>query len=74
VADSRALIQRFSNGQLEEVHVAARARLGVIYFDDVEDGFDFSPIDAADKLVNPGAANRSLSEAVERFLVPLTWG
>ena len=40
------------------------------YFDDVEYGFNFSPIDHSGKILHPGGSQMNLADAVSTWLVP----
>lgn len=53
---STAKIRRSEQYGDEEVFVVAKSPKGVIYFDDVEWGFNFSPIDMRGHILQRGAS------------------
>ena len=59
-----ALIRRSASAGVEAVFVVARCPGGVLYFDDVEYGFNVSPIDERNSITQPGGSQFTLSEAV----------
>lgn len=67
---STAKIRRSEQYDDEEVFVVAKSPKGVIYFDDVEWGFNFSPIDSRGHILEHGASQMNLADAVESWLVP----
>jgi len=54
----------------ESVFVVARTENGVLYFDDVEHGFNVAFVDASDRILKPGGSQYRLSEAVQTWLMP----
>jgi hypothetical protein len=64
VSPWRAIIRRSEQAGDEHVFVVAQANNGVLYFDDVEYGFNISDIDDAGRLTTPGGSNYTLKEAV----------
>ena len=56
----------------ELVFVVARNANGVMYFDDVEWGFNVSMVDESDCILNPGGNQYTLSEAVQAWLMSKT--
>lgn len=67
----RATIRRSAEAGDESVFVVAKTKYGVLYYDDVENGFNFSPVDADDRLLRPGGSQMDLSDAVRSWLRPL---
>lgn len=65
-----ALIRRSEVAGDEEVFVIADSPKGAVYFDDVEYGFNFSPIGKNGRILEPGGSQASLTDAVERWLLP----
>ncbi|MGE3164699.1 MAG: hypothetical protein AB7O52_07325 [Planctomycetota bacterium] len=64
-----ARIVRSEQGGEEEVFVVARCPGGVLYFDDVECGFNVGSVDTQDLIVDPGGSQFTLTEAVECWLI-----
>ncbi len=60
----KALIRRSQEAGDEEVFVVAQAEDGVLYFDDVEYGFNISGIDNTGRILMPGGSQNTLKEAV----------
>ena len=50
----------------ETVFVVAQKEDGVIYFDDVENGFNISIVDSTRRILNPGGSQDTLKELVEK--------
>jgi hypothetical protein len=46
------------------VLVVAQANDGVLYFDDVEFGFNISPVDQSGRILTPGGSQNTLKAAV----------
>jgi hypothetical protein len=65
-----ALIRRSKMAGDEKVFVIANSPKGAIYFDDVEYGFNFSPIGEDGRILEPGGSQASLADAVEQWLLP----
>jgi hypothetical protein len=55
------------SGTDEQVYVVAQKGGGVLYFDDVEYGFNISTVDSDGRLSHPGGGQWSLGEAVSRW-------
>ena len=70
VPRSTATIRRTEIAGDEKVFVIAVTPKGVLYFDDVEYGFNLSPIDDANRLTDPGGNQCDLAEAISKWLVP----
>ncbi len=51
----------------ETVFVLARYANWVVYYDDVEDGFDLSAVDGDGRIERSGAGNMDLGEAVRKL-------
>ena len=66
---SRAVIRRSVSAGDEEVFVVARCERGVLYFDDVEYGFNISTTDENGVILQPGGSQYSLAEAVCAWLM-----
>jgi hypothetical protein len=67
----KAVIRRSEEAGDERVFVVAQAEDGVLYFDDVEYGFNISGIDNTGRILTPGGSQNTLKEAVtEWFKVP----
>ena len=64
----KATIKRSAQAGDENVFVVARAGDGVLYFDDVEYGFNISRIDSNGKILNRGGSQNTLKEAVQQWL------
>jgi hypothetical protein len=63
----KAKIRRSESMGDESVIVVAQSGNGVLYFDDVEYGFNISTIDASGKILTPGGSQNTLKEAVEQW-------
>jgi hypothetical protein len=61
----KATIRRSEMYGDETVFVVAQKEDGVIYFDDVENGFNISIVDSARRILNPGGSQDTLEELVE---------
>jgi hypothetical protein len=68
VAFWKAIIRRSEMMGDETVFVVARKDDGVLYFDDVEYGFNISIIDKAGRILEPGGSQNTLKEAVNEWL------
>jgi hypothetical protein len=64
----KATIQRSEQAGDEQVFVVAQASGGVLYFDDVEYGFNISEIDRSGRILTPGGSQRTLRDAVDAWL------
>jgi hypothetical protein len=62
-----ATIRRSERTGDEHVFVVAQANRGVLYFDDVEYGFNISDVDDLGRILSPGGSQYTLSEAVSRW-------
>jgi len=51
----------------ETVFVVAQKDDGVLYFDDVEYGFNISIVDTMDRILEPGGSQYTLKEAVDEW-------
>jgi hypothetical protein len=60
----KAMIRRSQEAGEEEVFVIAQTEEGVLYFDDVEYGFNISGIDNKGRILTPGGSQNTLKEAV----------
>ena len=63
VGTCRATVRRSTESGDETVFVVAKEQDGVLYFDDVEYGFNISTVDASGRILAPGGQN-TLKEAV----------
>ena len=70
VTPRKAMIRRSSQAADEFVFVVAQASDGVLYFDDVEYGFNISTVDESGKVLVPGGSQYTLKEAVIQWMVP----
>ena len=61
----RAPIMR--NGRMEHVFVVARRGNEVMYFEDVEDGFNFSPLSAEGHILEHWCNQHELKYALQRW-------
>ncbi len=64
----KALIRRSDMYGDEAVFVVCQKNDGVLYFDDVEYGFNISTIDSEGRILQPGGSTYTLKEAVEHWL------
>ena len=60
----KATIRRSEMYGDEHVNVVAQNENGVLYFDDVEYGFDLSTVDNEGVILTPGGSQASLKEAI----------
>ncbi len=67
VRGETATIHRSAMYGDEPVFVVARSANWVVYYDDVEEGFDLSTIDCDGRIERPGAGNMDLGEAVTKL-------
>ena len=65
-----AILRRTSTSGDENVFVVASTNDGVLYFDDVENGFNFSPLDKDGRVREPGGSQMNLADALHTWLVP----
>jgi hypothetical protein len=63
----KATIRRTEEAGDESVFVVAQLKDWVLYYDDVEDGFEFSDIDNTGRILSPRCSQNTLKEAVERW-------
>lgn len=66
---STCRIKRSEDSGFEDVFDVARNERGVMYFDDVEFGFNVSPTDENNVITNPGASQFDLSDAIRAWLI-----
>jgi hypothetical protein len=67
VSPWKAIIRRTEQAGDEHVFVVAQTTGGVLYYDDVENGFNVSCIDNSGRLTTPGCSQYTLQEAVNRW-------
>ena len=67
VAPWKAVIRRSEVAGDEQVFVVSQKGNGVLYFDDVEYGFNISLIDEAGRITMPEGSQYTLKEAVVRW-------
>lgn len=60
----KAVLRRSEDMGDELVHVVARIENDVLYFDDVEYGFNWSEIDGTGRILKPGGSQNSLQGAL----------
>ncbi len=60
----KAVIRRSEQAGDEHVFVVAQAVGGVLYFDDVEYGFNISGVDDSGRIITPGGSQSTLKDAV----------
>ena len=60
----KAIIVRSEQYGIEHVYVVAQYKNGVLYFDDVEYGFNISTIDEKGRILIPGGSQATLKEAI----------
>lgn len=63
----KAIIRRSEMMGDETVFVVAKKDDGVLYFDDVEYGFNISIIDKAGRILEPGGSQNTLKEAINEW-------
>ncbi|WP_437777137.1 hypothetical protein [Sorangium sp. So ce1097] len=61
----KATIRRSDMAGDEAVYVVAQSGDGVLYFDDVEYGFNIATIDRDGRILTPGGSQSTLGEAVD---------
>lgn len=66
---TKATIRRSNSAGDEKVFMVARNDDGVLYFDDVEYGFNISTVDENNVILQPGGSQFSLAEAVSVWLM-----
>ena len=64
IAPRKAVIRRSEQAGDESVFVVAQAEDGVLYFDDVEYGFNISSTDDDGRILTPGGSQNTLKDAV----------
>jgi hypothetical protein len=67
VSPWKAIIRRSEQAGDEHVFVVSQTTGGVLFFDDVEWGFNISCIDDTGRLTTPGCSQYTLREAVNRW-------
>ncbi|HEU6441341.1 MAG TPA: hypothetical protein VFF38_03185 [Microvirga sp.] len=60
----RASIKRSEEMGDEHVFVVAQKQNGILYYDDVEDGFNISTVDENGRILTPGGSQATLEEAI----------
>jgi len=65
-----AVIRRSAAAGDETVFYVAMTLDGILYFDDVEYGFNFSPLDSSGMILQPGGSQMNLADGVRTWLVP----
>ncbi len=73
VSPWKALIRRSEEAGDEQVLVVAQTKDGVLYFDDVEYGFNISGIDENRRVTTPGGSQNTLKEAVIEWFKVEEW-
>src|SRR5687767_7025903 len=63
----KARVRRSESMGDETVFVVAQTSDGVLYFDDVEYGFNISTTDSAGRILTPGGSQNTLKEAVDEW-------
>ena len=63
----KATIRRSEIYGDESVFVVAQKDDGVLYFDDVEYGFNISIVDTTGKILQPGGSQNTLKEAMDEW-------
>lgn len=63
----KATIRRSEMYGDETVFVVCRKDDGVLYFDDVEYGFNISIVDTTDRILEPGGSQNTLKEAINQW-------
>jgi hypothetical protein len=63
-----ATIKRSHSPKDEMVFVVAQKEDGVLYYDDVEYGFNISFIDSTGRILTPGGSQNTLKEAVHQWI------
>jgi hypothetical protein len=66
----KAVIRRSPEAGDEKVFVVAQTGDGVLYFDDVEYGFNISTIDNTGRILTPGGSQNTLKGAVIKCFKP----
>ena len=64
-----AWINRSDECGWERVYVVAKSGEGVLYFDDVEYGFNISQVNEDGRIVSPGGSQYSLAEATQAWML-----
>lgn len=63
----KATIRRSETAGDELVFVVAQSGDGILYFDDVEHGFNISTVDEEGRVLHPGGSQATLSEAIDEW-------
>jgi hypothetical protein len=66
----KAVIRRSERAGDEPVLVVAQSNDGVLYFEDVEHGFNISPVDQSGRILMPGGSQNTLNGAVREWFTP----
>ncbi len=69
----KATIRRSEMYGDETVFVVSQKGDGVLYFDDVEYGFNISTVNSEGRIPQPGGSQYTLREAVERWFPKDSW-
>src|SRR5580765_116854 len=70
IPTTAGIIRRSETAGDEVVYVVAKSPIGALYFDDVESGFNFSPLDNSGRILQPGGSQLDLRDAVRTWLAP----
>lgn len=65
----KAIITRSKMAGDEYVYVVAQNQDGILYFDDVEYGFNIATVDDTGRVLTPGGSQFTLKEAVAVWLI-----
>lgn len=63
----KAAIRRSDQFGDERVFVVAQIDDGILYFDDVEYGFNISTVDESGRILHPGGSQNTLKEAIDQW-------
>lgn len=66
----KATLRRSDNYGDEKAWVVAECGEGVLFFDDVEYGFNISNVDESGRILQPGGSQNSLQEAIRQWMIP----
>jgi hypothetical protein len=67
VGPCKAVVRRSEEAGDEPVFVVARTKDGVLYFDDVEYGFNIAGIDETNRITTPGGSQNTLKQAINEW-------
>lgn len=65
----RAIIRRSESTGDEFVFYVAKKGESILYYDDVENGFNFSSISRDNRVLNPGGSQMDLADAIKSWLM-----